>query len=54
MLHYVNYRMRVTLQDSRMIVGTFMAFDRHMNMVLGDAEEFRRMKAKKGQVASYS
>jgi len=25
-----------------------MAFDRHMNMVLGDAEEYRRVKAKKG------
>jgi small nuclear ribonucleoprotein B and B' len=33
----------------RQIVGTFMAFDRHMNMVLGDAEEYRRIKAKKGQ-----
>ena len=33
----------------RMIVGTFMAFDRHMNMVLGDSEEFRRVKSKKGQ-----
>ena len=49
MLHYVGFRMRVTLQDSRSLVGTFMAFDKHMNMVLGDTEEFRRIKAKKGQ-----
>ena len=33
-----------------MLVGTFMAFDRHMNIVLGDTEEYRRIKSKKGQV----
>ena len=49
MLHYINYRMKITLQDSRTIIGTFMAFDKHLNMVLGDSEEYRRIKAKKGQ-----
>lgn len=47
MLRYVNYRMRITLQDARVLVGTFMAFDRHMNIVLGDTEEFRKIRAKK-------
>lgn len=29
-----------------MFVGTFTAFDRHMNVVLADTEEFRRVKSK--------
>ena len=48
MLKYINYRMRITLTDHRTIVGTFMAFDKHMNMVLGGSEEFRKLKSKKG------
>ncbi|CAM9386120.1 unnamed protein product [Laminaria digitata] len=48
MLQYVNYRMRITILDGRVLVGTLMAFDRHLNLVLGDCEEYRRFKPKKG------
>ena len=40
--------MRIQIVDGRQIVGRFMAFDRHMNLVLSDAEEFRKLPPKKG------
>lgn len=52
MLKYVEHRLRVTLHDSRYIIGTFLAFDKHLNLVLSEAEEFRMLKKSKGASSS--
>lgn len=47
MMQLVNCRLRLTLQDGRVMVGQLLAFDKHMNLVIADCEEFRRSKQAK-------
>lgn len=42
-VEYLNSRLTVTLADGRVMVGTFLAFDKFMNVVLSDAIETRRV-----------
>ena len=47
MLGLINWRLKVTINDGRALTGQMLAFDRHMNLVLADCEEFRRIRPKK-------
>ena len=44
MQNLVDYRVRITMTDGRQLTGLLMAFDKFMNLVLADTEEFRRTK----------
>ena len=47
LLRYVEHRIRVTVQDGRTLIGTFLAFDKHLNLVLSDTEEYRMLTSRK-------
>jgi len=47
MLSLINWRLKVTLNDGRALVGQMLAYDKHMNLVLAECEEFRRVRPKK-------
>ncbi len=44
---WIDHRVRVTIADCRMMVGTLIGFDKHLNLVLADTEEYRILKPKK-------
>jgi small nuclear ribonucleoprotein B and B' len=37
-LQWIDFRVRITILDGRMMVGTFLAYDKHMNVVLADTD----------------
>ena len=45
----LNYRLRVTLNDGRNLVGQLLAFDSSLNLVLKECSEERVIKSKKGK-----
>ena len=46
MMQWLKWRVRVTMNDGRVLLGTLSAYDRHMNLVLADCEEFRTIKSR--------
>lgn len=48
MFGYVNSTLHVTLVDGRQMTGTFLAYDKHMNVVLSDVVESHPLSRKAG------
>ncbi|KAF9148038.1 hypothetical protein BG015_010253 [Linnemannia schmuckeri] len=48
MIQLLNFRLRVILLDTQVMTGQMLAFDKRMDLVLSDCEEFRRINPKPG------
>ncbi len=46
MIQFIGKSLHVTLADGREMVGKLLAFDKHMNVVLGDVTETRPLSKK--------
>lgn len=46
MMSFIGSRLSVTLGDARQLDGTFLAYDRHMNLVLCDVVETKPLSRK--------
>ena len=49
MTDFIDYRIRVILQDNKTYIGQLKAFDKHKNLVLVHCAEFRRRKPRDGE-----
>jgi small nuclear ribonucleoprotein B and B' len=47
-LELVGRRVRVLTHDGRALVGQLLAYDKHMNVVIAECEEFRRTRRHSG------
>jgi small nuclear ribonucleoprotein B and B' len=46
---FLSWKIKVTISEKRSFLGIFLAFDKHMNIVLADCDEYLRVKTKSGQ-----